>query len=138
MKIRALLFSADEVIRTLISNVLRQRQYEVYDFAKAGSCPLSLVEECPRPEGYACGDFVITQTAGQEFIEERINHGCKVKNFAVMSGWWSDAEQEKAKELGCKILEKPYVFDELNLWLDECEQLIKADRKLWDWFSPIG
>ena len=135
MKIRVLLFSSDETIRTLISKLLRQRQYEVYDFAKTGSCPLPSVGECPCPEGHACGDVIITETAGLEFVEKRINHGCAIKHFAVMSGWWSGAEQEKARELGCKILNKPYVFDDLNQWLNDCEQQIEADRKLWDWSS---
>ncbi len=90
------------------------------------SLPLFLDRDCQCPTGYICGDIIITDInmpniTGLDFIENQIKHGCKVRNFGVMSGSWSDSEVRHAKEFGCTIFKKPFGIDELNNWLDQCK-----------------
>lgn len=138
MKPRVLVFEDNEAVRSLVSSYMRERGYEVHEFSEPGACPSLLDRECPCPAGYICADIIITDIdmpniTGLEFIENQQKHGCKVRHFAVMSGSWSDAELTHAAELGCAIFNKPFRFNELSAWLDNCEKEIAPGRKLWDW-----
>jgi CheY-like chemotaxis protein len=137
MKIRALVFDDEKILRELISSVLKRREYEVHDFSEPGLCPLSFDRECPCPVGYTCADIIITDLnmpniTGLEFIENQIKHGCKVRNIALISGDWSEPEMKRAHELGCLTFSKPLRIAELIDWLNECEKRIDPNRKLWD------
>ena len=140
MKIRALVFDDEKILRELISSVLKRREYEVHDFSEPGLCPLSLDRECPCPAGYTCADIIITDLnmpniTGLEFIENQIKHGCKVRNIALISGDWSEPETKRAHELGCLTFSKPLRIAELIDWLNQCEKRIDPNRKLWDWLA---
>ena len=140
MKIRALVFDDEKILRELISSVLKRREYEVHDFSEPGLCPLSLDRECPCPVGYTCADIIITDLnmpniTGLEFIENQIKHGCKVRNIALISGDWSEPEMKRAHELGCVTFSKPLRIAELIDWLNQCEKRIDPNRELWDWLA---
>jgi len=140
MKIRALVFDDDEVLRELISSVLQRQGYEVYDFPEPGFCPLFLVRECPCPVSHICADTIMTDLnmpniTGLEFIENQIKRGCKVRNIALISGDWSEPEMYRAHELGCMTFSKPLRIAELIAWLNQCEKRIDPNRKLWDWLD---
>ena len=140
MKIRAFVFDDDEAVRLLLSIILQERGYEVHAFSEPGACPLFLDSPCPCPLGYTCADIIITDInmpniTGLEFIENQIKHGCKVKNFAVISGYWSDSKIKHAIELGCMIFNKSFEEDKIIDWLKQCENRIDQDRKLWGWFN---
>jgi CheY-like chemotaxis protein len=140
MKLRAFVFDDDDVVRMLCSAALQKRGYEVYDYPEATECPAYRNGGCPCPEDHTCGDIIIADInmesiTGIELLERLVGYGCRVRHFALMSGWWSDFELKKAQELGCKVLEKPYALDDLNRWLDMCEASVNQERRLWgDWF----
>ena len=90
-------------------------------------------------EFFVCSDIIVTDInmpniSGLDFIENQLNHGCKVNNFAVMSGAWTDKQAEKAKKLGLYIFKKPIDMKDFNNWLDDCEKRLDPKRKLADWF----
>jgi CheY-like chemotaxis protein len=140
MKLRAFVFDDDDVVRMLCCAALQKRGYEVYDYPEAAECPACRLGCCPCPEDHTCGDIIIADINMApitviELLERFVAYGCRVRHFALMSGWWSDFELKKAKELGCKVLKKPYTLDDLYRWLDRCEASINRKRKLWgDWF----
>jgi two-component SAPR family response regulator len=81
-------------------------------------------------------DINMQPITGIEFLEQLKQHGCQVKNLALMSGWWSDSALEKAEVLQCEVLKKPYIFDDLKHWLNKCESDMDPEKKLWgDWFE---
>ena len=140
MKIRAFVFDDDERVRSVLTAILKERGYEVYEFSEPRFCPLLLENSCPCPEGHTCGDIVISDLnmptmSGLTFIENQRRHGCNVKHFALLSGAYSDEELRKAKKLGCQIFEKPIKMATLAAWLDQCERGIDPNRELWDWFK---
>jgi len=137
MKARVFVFEDNDTLRSMLCSLLESRGYEVMCFSEPGLCPMYLERGCPCPHDHACADIIITDinmpnVTGLEFLENRIQNGCKVGNRAVMSGGWTDEELEHAERLGCRIFEKPFKFDELMKWLNECEKKIDPDRKLLD------
>jgi len=140
-KVRIFVFEDNDTLRSVISILLEKRGYEVMSFPEPGLCPLRLDRGCQCPQGQACADIIITDLnmpnmTGLELIENRLQNGCRVRNRAVMSAGWKDTERDQAKRLGCQIFEKPFKFDELNSWLDECGEGIAPNRQLSD--LPIG
>ena len=92
------------------------------------------------PLKHACSDIIISDVnmpteTGLEFIRKRIENSCKIKYRALMSAEWSDADLQKAKELGCRIFHKPFDLEELLEWLDDCKRHIGDERVLSDWFT---
>lgn len=58
---------------------------------------------------------------GLDYIQQRIQSGacqCGGRCMAIMSGALSRKEIEHAEELGCSILDKPVMFDDLKMWLN--------------------
>jgi len=140
MKIRAFVFEDDDNVRDLITTILEKRGYEVNAFSEPDTCPLYLDHDCPCPLGHECGDIIVTdinmpKINGLDFIENQLNHGCKVNNFAVMSGTWTDKHADRAKSLGLYMFKKPFDVKDFNNWLDDCEKRLNPKRKLADWFK---
>jgi CheY-like chemotaxis protein len=140
MKIRAVVFEDDEFARSMVRRLLDKRGYEVFTFPHPGLCPLSRSDAC----FCACADILISDvempvTNGLEFVEQQVKRGCRVRNIALMSGAWSNANLQYAWRLGCRTFEKPLDVAQLNAWLDECERGIDPDRVLASWtFSPAA
>lgn len=58
---------------------------------------------------------------GLDFISQRIETGkcrCGGRCMAIMSGALTNTEFEFAEILGCSILDKPVMFDDLKMWLE--------------------
>ncbi len=139
MKLRVFLLEDDENLRFLISSSLKHRGYEVLSYSEPLFCHVYLDSECPCPNQYACGDILISDfnmpnMTGLEFIENQIRNGCKadVRNIALMSAAWRDADVKRAKRIGCRIFNKIDVASQIGEWLDECEKRISPNRKLRD------
>lgn len=136
MKLRILVLEDDEVTRKSLALLLRKYGYEVIDAPEPTLCPIYLsAETCSHED--VCGDFLLTDNrmpkmSGLEFIEAQSQKGCKgvIGNKAVMSGFWSVEEREKAEKCGCKIFKKPFHIEEVIEWLEERKNFISPDRKL--------
>ncbi|NOG83458.1 MAG: response regulator [Planctomycetes bacterium] len=140
MKMRAFIFDDNELVRSLVSLILEKRGYEVFAFSDATLCPIFLRNDCPCPSEHTCTDIIVADInmpniTGLDFIENQLNFGCKVRNFGVISGNWTNARIEQAKRLNCQIFEKPIDFEHFEKWLDDCERRSDPERKLSDWFQ---
>ena len=140
MKKRAFVFDDEEAIRHILGVILNARGYEVLDFSDPGLCPLYHATECRCSQDQACGDLIISDINmpnidGLEFVKRQKEIGCKIENLALMSGAWSAADLECARQLNCTIFHKPFTMEEIEEWLDSCEESINSDRVLTDWFK---
>lgn len=140
MKLRALVFEGDEVIRTTLRQILERRGYQVFTFSHPGLCPLHVAPECLSPPNHVCADIIISDVDmphvnGLAFVESQLKKGCKIENIAIMSAGWYDSDFRLARNLGCHTLDKPFDFFKLTNWLEECEKKINPKRLLFDWFQ---
>jgi CheY-like chemotaxis protein len=138
MRRRAVIFDDQESIRTVLWLFFDRRGYEVFSFSEPGLCPLHVVRECPCPAGSCCSDLIISDVNmmganGLDFIEELIERGCRLPNFALMSGDFSDADLDRAAELDCVLFTKPLNMEALTVWVEEVEGSIPSERILYDW-----
>ena len=133
MKIRAIVFEDNDLIRSMMRQILRQRGYEVVDYSDPSACPLLHSDACY----YACADILISDLSmpnmtGLQFLENQVMKGCKIQNVALMSGGWTPEELEYARRIGCQVFSKPFNLREFTFWLDECESRINPHRVLSD------
>jgi len=135
MKPRVLIFENNDILRSTLKQILDQRGYEVITFPDPAMCPVydSVNHNCPLD--HVCADIIISDVnmptkSGLELIKDRKLNGCKIKYRALMSGDWTDSDLQNAQELGCRVFHKPFIFEEMLLWLDDCTERINSERKL--------
>ncbi len=140
MKYRTVLCEDNKHVREVFSYIFKNRGHEVFSYEDAGDCPLrSLAEDicdCVNP----CADIILSdvsmpKVSGLEFVEELKKKDCKIKNIALVSGYWTEKDISKAKELGCTVFHKPLKTEELFEWIATCEKNIDPQRILSE-FSP--
>ena len=132
---RILIFEDNDILRSILKDLLEELAYEVTTFSNPGLCPLygSIIHDCPLDE--ACSDVIISDVnmpaqTGLELMRERKRKGCKAKYRALISGDWTDSDLKDAKELGCRVFHKPFNLKEMLQWLNQCNEQLDQERKL--------
>jgi CheY-like chemotaxis protein len=135
MKIRALVFEDDEVIRALLSSLLESRGYDVRAYPDPLQAPFFPENGRSCSRQVACCDLIISDVnmpgmSGLEMVEKHQQNHCHVQNIALMSGAWNREQRNQAEKLGCKVFKKPFSFSEIISWLDHCEKNVEPHRRL--------
>ena len=137
MKLRLFVFDDKEDILVALKRHLEVQGHEVICAHEPTVCRAFQGEVCDHE--YPCGDILLTDNkmpnmTGLEFIEHMKNRGCKglSKNKIVMSEFFSKEDIEKAKELGCHILNKPVIVEEIDKLIEQIKYTILPDRTLTD------
>jgi two-component system response regulator YesN len=135
MKYRTILCEDNEHVREILNFLLDERGHEIFSYEDAGDCPLNSSSEFKCYHENPCSDIIISDVSmpkldGLKFVEKIKKSGCKVKNIALISGYWSKEDISRAKEIGCSVFHKPLKPAQLNEWLDNCEKNISPNRLL--------
>ena len=137
MKLRVFVFDDKENILIALKRHLEVQGHEVIGAHEPTACKAILGEECDHE--YPCGDILLTDNkmpnmTGLEFIEHMRNRGCKglSQNKIVMSGFFSKDDIDRAKKLGCHILHKPIIVEEIDATIEKIRKTILPDRTLID------
>ena len=138
--LRIIVLEDNDNVRTLVTMLLELRGYEVYAFSKPTICPLQIETECRCNQNQSCTDVILTdldmpEMDGFRFIEHLKKKNCKCQHVAIMSGGLHTKALLRAKQLGCKVFEKPFKRELLFEWLDGIERLVKPSRELCNWFQ---
>ena len=139
-RLRIVLLDDNEVLRRILSEVLADRGHEVFAFSNPTICPLQILPECQCNANQTCTDIILSDLdmpnmTGLGFIENQKKKNCKCQHIALMSGGWTEKDLQRAHELGCKTLSKPFRINEFLEWLDEIERSIEPTRELCSWFT---
>jgi len=139
-KFRIILLDDDDGVRSVLSEILANRGYEVFPFSSPAICPLQMMPECRCNVNQTCTDIIISDLdmpnmTGLDFIENQKKKNCKCQHVVLMSGNWTEQDLLRAHELGCKTFAKPFPFEEFYEWLDEVERSIESTRELCNWFQ---
>ena len=139
-KLRIIILEDDYAIREVMTELLRQKGYEVFAFSKPTICPLMSVPECRCNRNQSCTDVIITDVDmpdmnGIQFIENLKQKNCKCRHVAIMSGWLNPNEELKDRQLGCRIFKKPFDSVQFLEWLDSIQRSITPSRELCNWFQ---
>lgn len=138
MRPRAVILDDSSAIRELLWRFFDKRGYEVFTFPDPGMCPLHVTTACPCSGDTSCSDLIIsdvnmTKENGVDFLDQLLKKGCKQKNFALMSGGFTEADLTRAASLGYQVFEKPLDFDKITMWVEGIEWSIPTNRVLFDW-----
>jgi CheY-like chemotaxis protein len=139
-KLRIILLDDNDVLRTMLTEILADRGYEVFAFSNPAICPLQMMPACRCTGNQRCTDILISdldmpKMTGLDFIENQKKKNCKCQHVALMSGSWTEQDLLRAQQLGCKTFPKPLPFQEFCEWLDEVEKSIEPLRELANWFQ---
>ena len=137
MKPRAFLFDGDPVIQALFEHHLENRGYETITFRGPGVCPTFTPLTCQCPPGQVCADVSISSLlmpTGRSlyFVERQLKKGCRIRHVALVADEWSEADRVRAQELGCQLFSRPVDGGQFYRWLDEVEETIDPERKLFN------
>ena len=89
-----------------------------------------------------CADVILSDVRmpganGLDFIQAMLEKKCKRPHLAIMSGSLTNAENERAAGLGCKVFQKHFLMTELIEWLQQVEKTITAERILFEWQHSV-
>ena len=128
-KFKAVVIDDVALCRDFLADVLDDRGYEVdsYSFVKTFPFCSRKGNQCHAEQ--ACADLLLIDNrmqwlTGLELIEQQQARGCKLVagSRAVVSGYWSKEDRQKATDLGCHTFGKPYDLNGINHWLTVCQE----------------
>jgi CheY-like chemotaxis protein len=140
MKYRTILCEDNESISKVLNLIFQERGHEVFSYEDAGDSPLSFCTECKCNQIHPCADMLISdilmpKVNGLEFVENLKKIGCKIKNIALVSGYWTEEDISRAVKIGCTVIHKPSPPEEILNWITFCEKYIDPQRVLSDIYS---
>lgn len=125
-KLRIMIIEDELCIRDSLTWFLEDLGHEVIAAEIPADCHVYLGHTCKRE--ISCTDVLLIDQhlpgmKGLDFIEVLVERGCKgiTSNMLLMSGDSTSIDREKAKRLGCTVVQKPMDFEFLNNWLESLE-----------------
>lgn len=130
---KAVVIDDESAIRVLLCDLLRRRGYEVsaFDSPVSRKCHRKSGALCPQPDEQPCADVILTDLEmptrnGLHYMEEQLRHDCKCRHIALITGSGTEADFERARQLGIKAIMKPLHVKELEEWLDGVEAQLRS------------
>ena len=138
-KLRIILFEDDKNIRTMLKLLFEKHECEILTFEDPSLSQIYQSNDCQCNANEVCADIMITDidmphVSGLDFIEGEVEKGCKIKNFAIISGFMTNKNIKYAENLGVTIFYKPTFFFEISEWIDKCFEKDKRNLNLSNWF----
>jgi Fur family ferric uptake transcriptional regulator len=139
-KIRIILLEDEDMLRSLLSEFLKERGFEV--LAYKNPVELNLDCSCNDDENRVCCDFLISdikmpEMSGIDFFKWQIEKNCRISNIAFISAYWTLEDLDYVGSFNAAIFHKPFNILELNNWIESCLPDISRNRILGNEFIKI-
>jgi len=138
MKLRILIIDDEPCIRDSFAMHLSDQGHDVYVAETPALCEMMTERECRKHA--PCADLLMIDEnmpaiRGLEFIRRQAQRNCNLlpRHQLVMSGTVTPEKREEARDIGCRIVQKPFRLDELDAFVARVTQNLAADRTL----SPL-
>ena len=124
MGLRILVIDDEESIRESLANYFQEKGHDVVTVEHPSRCD---GKQKRLSHGHEeCADILLIdqwmpEMTGIEYLAQRHDWGCRAKGQrkALMSANLSNEIRLQAKDLGCKIFEKPVHLGEIEDWINE-------------------
>lgn len=145
MTFRAIVIDDMMFCRTLLTDFLEERGYQVLSYPDITSCPFFPAHNFEHAKLTSYADFLLTDSRMPymrvlDFLELQSQGKNKINIFgkAIFSAHWTKDELQRARQLECETFQKPYDLNKLSRWLDELERKIPVNRQLLDLAEVIS
>jgi len=137
MALRVLVVDDNADIRNLLETALSGRGHEVTTLADPTEFPFINRETCPCPLGQPCtdvliADIVMPKIDGIDFLKKLKEAGCHPLNrgtVAIISGYLTIHYMNELNKLGIHYFRKPFELEEIQAWVEQCREQIKAQQQ---------
>jgi len=135
MPLRIFVIDREECIRDTFQLFLQDKGHQVITASEPEACLVYQGHDCTKD--YPCGHVLfigynLPQMNGLDFIERMEERGCKgiMRNKILMSGNTTFIDMQKARQLGCRVLQKPVSLQAIERIISEIEVTVPADEAL--------
>lgn len=129
------LFDKDVIDLNLLAAILSGRNYEVKVFDRAAICPVSSDQTDTCPNSSPCSDIILAdnqmpEMTGSDMFRLQAQRKCPIdiRNKAVASANIEIDEKKRIEGSGFVFFSKPFQFNVLFSWLDECKERIDLSK----------
>jgi len=136
-KLRILIIDDEECIRDSLALYLTEQGHETLTFEQPTKCPAFNDHACGL--NGACADIILVDhnmpgISGLDYLKQLTRHGCRVlpPNRILMTGDASPELTTEVLQMGCKIVQKPLRFDQLEDIVNTAKVFISDNRSLSD------
>lgn len=135
MSLRIFVIDHEESIRDSFKLYLEDEGHQVITAREPAACDVFQGHTCTRerPCGHALFvGYQLSGLNGLDFIEQMEKKGCKgsARNKILMSGDTTAIDMQKARRLGCKVLQKPVSLKTIDQIVKEVEENVPEDETL--------
>ena len=140
MKPNVLIIENSDILRSTLSRIISNLEYEVKAFSNpdkffysissihnclfANSSPNIIISDVYRP--------LINE---YEVLGYRLQKVDELKFMAFMPADWNEVDIYYTEKIGCKVFKKPFDLKDLLKWLDNCRKLINQKNILLNKFN---
>lgn len=121
---KMLIIDDEESVRLTLGLFAEMLDLDVVLHESPLSCVMARPGQCSCPENKPCCDLLLTDQnmplmKGLELVQMLIKAGCRLPldRIAVMSRTFDQMEKNAVQEVGCRVLQKPVVYEDLLRWV---------------------
>lgn len=132
LKPNVLIFENSDILRSTLSSIISNLEYEVKAFSTPDKSPYSIasIQNCLSANSdpnIIISDVYLPLINGYEVLGYRPQKVDELKFIAFMPADWNEVDIYYTEKIGCKVFKKPFDLKDLLEWLDNCRKQI--DRK---------